>query len=113
MEKLCDVPAAMRPSPLPGSARAGVAQVLQPPQEGATGSAEPQRQIPPPKAVPKVKKKPAKAPGAVGIAEAPEPAEGPAPMDVEPAETPVAAGSAAAPGLLREENVEADIIDLP
>ena len=82
MEKLCDVPAAMRPSPLPGSARAGPSQILQPPQEGAIGSAEPHRQIPPPKAVPKVQKKPAKAPEVVGIAETPEPAGGPAPMDL-------------------------------
>ena len=103
----------MRPSSLPGSARAGPAQVPRPPQEGASGSAEPQRQAPPPKAVPKVKKKPARVPGAVGIAEAPEPAGGPAPVDVEPAEVPVVAGSATTPGMPREENIEAEFIDRP
>ena len=60
-----------------------------------------------------MKKKPAKAPEAVGIVEAPESAAGPAPMDVEPIRTPEVAGRAASPEMLREENTEADIIDLP
>ena len=101
-------------------------QIERHPLEGAAGSAEPPVQPPShPVEAPRVRKKHARVPRAVGIAKAPEPAEGAAPMDAEPPEALVAGGSATAPAPeaggraaapetpQHEEDIEADIVDLP